>query len=346
MKYLGDDQEHFNSKFPNFDIEVFLSDNERDWKIFDSATHQEVAINCPSCTDRGEPSPDEKKKLWINPGKGTFYCYRCQWAGSLVRLIMKLTNSPMHTALKVLRGSLLDPMDHLDLRLFNEKFESDIADDEELKEVELPYGYEPIDGPHPYLVTRGIPWQYARDNDWGISAAGYTKNRIIVPMFMDSRLVFWQARATWESGDKDFKKVLNPTGVSARKILYNYDRAKNYKKVILVEGFIDAVKVGPDAMATNAKVLHTQQIEYLKDSNCKEVVLMWDLDAWTDASSRRRDKRSSIHKASDLLRSYGFQVKAVRLPEGRDPGSYNYCSKALRKLIDSAQEPRFDTLKI
>ena len=345
MKFVGDDQDHFNSRFPNFDIEAFLSEHNRDWKVFDSATHKEIAINCPSCISRGEPTPDEGKKCWVNAEKGTFYCYRCHWAGSLVRLVMKLMNSPMHTALKILRGSLLDPMEHLDLRLFNEKIEPDEADDSELPEVELPYGYEPIEGPHPYLEKRDIPWTYARDNDWGIGTAGFTKNRIIVPMFMDSRIVFWQARATWEESGKDFKKVLNPKGVSARKVLYNYDKAKNFKEIVIVEGFTDAVKVGDNAVATNSKVLHTQQVEYLKDSNAKSIVLCWDLDAWTDSKPKARDKRCSIHKATDLLRSYGFKVKAVKLPAGKDPGSFAFNSKTLRQLIETAKEPQFDTIK-
>ena len=190
MKFFGDDQNHFNAKYPNFDIEAFLTENDREWKLYDSETHTEIAINCPSCMERGEPRPDDKKKLWINPEKGTFYCYRCQWAGSFVKLIMKLANAPMETALRILRGSLLDPFEHMDLRLHIEKIDiHDEDQDEELREVELPYGYEPIEGPHPYLEKRGIPWEYARDHDWGIGAAGFTKNRIIVPMFMDGRLV-------------------------------------------------------------------------------------------------------------------------------------------------------------
>ena len=248
-------------------------------------------------------------------------------------------------ALKVLKGDSLDPMEHLDLKLHNESYEPDLDESDPLMDLELPYGYEPIRKPHPYLEKRGIPLDHAIKNHWGISVAGYTKNRLIVPTFMDGRLVFWQARATWEDDSKDFKKVLNPKGVSARSVLYNYDRAKNFKKAIMVEGFVDATKVGPDAIATGGKNLHSQQVEFLKDSSIKEVVILWDRDAW-GRNKRTKDTRSSAHKAIDLLRAYGFKVKAAVPPKGKDPGDYSYRSKELRDLIDNAKEPIFKKLSL
>ena len=326
--------------FPNFDLDQFLRDHDIAWNRHDAEDHIEYAMNCPMCHKRGEPTPDTKKKLWFNLKGGAFVCYRCAWAGSTIKLIQTFAACGFETAIRILKGSSIDPMKHMNLSLVIEDVDYR-EDGEELKipTVELPYGYLPIEGPHPYLEKRGIPWQYAARNDWGVSDAGYTKDRIIVPTFMNGELVFWQARATWEEPEnKDFKKVLNPSGVSNRPILYNYDTAAKFDTIIIAEGFIDAAKIGDDAVATNGKRLHPQQVEMLLKTGAKKIVLMWDLDAWTDSKPRAKDKRTSIQRATDLLKSAGFEVYGAKMPDKKDPGSYKFKSKKLREIISRSKK--------
>lgn len=338
----------YDCQYPNFDFESYLSEKQIDFRKVEADDHVEWCINCPMCTERGEPTLDLNKKLWTNINKAKFHCYRCKWSGPLTRLVQKLSNVRLVEALKVLRGEQLDPMDYMNLRLYEERYEFG-EDEDEIREVELPYGYEPIEGSQTYLSKRGIPWKYAENHDWGYSNVGYTKGRIIVPTFMDGRLVYWQARATWEgSGDKDFRKVLNPKGVSARSILYNYDIAKQYDEIVVVEGFIDAVKVGPNAVATNGKRLHPEQVEWLRKTNAKKIVMCWDADSWTDHAYHRTGpkkgqlkKACTMRQAVDLLRTAGLIVKCAKMPEGRDPGSYPYKSESLKQIIKSAKRPKF-----
>jgi len=334
-----------DARYPGFDFASYLEEKDLEFRKMDSGDHVEWAINCPSCVDHGEPTPDMAKKLWVNLEIGKFHCYRCKWSGPLTRLVEKLSNVQFPEALKILRGEALDPMEHLNLKLYEETYDFS-EDEEELHEIEMPYGYEPIEGPHPYLKQRDIPWRYARDHEWGISKAGFTKDRLIVPTFMEGRLVYWQARATWETTKKE-RKVLNPKGVSARGVLFNYDIAKKHDVVVLTEGFIDAVKVGEHAMATNGKKLHAEQLEWLKETRAKKIILAYDNDAWTDAKRRKgtdelADGAScSIKKAVDLLRVY-FRVKVARFPDGRDAGSYPYQSDDLRRILKAAKTPRFE----
>lgn len=179
-----------------------------------------------------------------------------------------------------------------------------------------------------------------------------------MPSFMDNKVVYWQARATWEEpGNKDFKKVLNPKGVSARPILYNFDVAKKFEEIVIVEGFIDAVKAGSNAVATNGKRLHDEQIEWLSKTSAKTIILAWDLDAWTDAKrmrdgtlARKKDgtlvKPCSMKRATEKLRARKFDVRCVKMPAGRDPGSYPYNSEELKRILKSARRPKFSTSKI
>lgn len=337
-------------RFPNFDLPEFLVNQDIAWKTYSGGDHNECAINCPKCTERGETKPDTKQKLWINYDKGTFFCYRCQWSGNLTRLVQGLIGGSYLNAIKIVRGRTIDQMEFMSLRLHVEPFEK-FEEDVEIKEVDLPHGYEPIEGPHPYLEKRGVPWQYAQFYDWGISTAGYTKDRIIVPTFMDKKLVFWQARATWnpedveteDENDIKLKKVLNPKGASARHVLYNFDVAKKYETIVIVEGFMDAVKAGPNAVATNGKNLHPQQVEWLRKTKAKKIILCWDNDAWTDGKKSKDGKKkpSSIQKATELLRSADYEVLAAMLPAGRDPGSFKYKSANLQKIISEAKVPKF-----
>jgi len=339
------DNDFDSNRYPNFNLEEYLTEKEIDFKNHDADDHQEVAICCDMCEERGEKRNDTKYRLWVNTKVGKFYCYNCDWQGSMPWLVRHLEKASIEDALKILRGELLDPMEHLSLKLYEEKMEPDDAEEDLLPEVSFPHGYSPIMRPHPYLAKRGIDWQYAEANDWGVSSAGYTEGRIIVPTYIDSKLVFWQARATWEEEDHelhrtfendDFRKVLNPKGASARRVLYNYDLAKKFETIVLVEGFIDAYKVGDNAMATNGKTLHAKQIELLRDTKAKTIILMWDRDSWNDNKRKKRDKRPSVKKAADMLKMF-FDVKAVKMPEGRDPGSFKRGSISIRALLKSAK---------
>lgn len=327
------------SQYPQFSLENYLDDKAISYNVHDSESHAEIAINCPECHNRGEPTPDKKKKCWINPEKATFYCYRCSFSGGILQLIKAISQCSFTQAIKIVRGKTMNPLEHFELKLYDPDLKIKMHDEElELREIELPYGYEPIDRPNEYLASRGIPWKYAMRHDWGTSSVGFTKNRIIVPTFMEGKLVFWQARSTWEVS-KEEKKVLNPSGVSARSVLYNFDIAKDYETIIIVEGFTDAIKVGPNAVATNGKNLHPQQLLWLEKTKAKEIIVCWDNDAWTDGKTLKdgTKKPSSIEKAVSLLKT-SFLVKAVRLPEGRDPGSFKYHSPKLQEFISKAVE--------
>jgi len=336
-----------STRFPNFNFEQFFNDKKIDFKTHDSDDHKEYAVCCPQCADRGESRNDTKYRLWINSKTGLFYCYNCDWAGPLPRFVQIVEKTDYEKALRILRGDLIDPLEHLHVLLDSGDmgwYEEVIEPQEDvLKEIELPFGFKPIEGPHPYLKKRGIPWKYAKKNDWGFAEVGYCKGRIIVPSFMEDKLVFWQARATQDVDEKGFKKVLNPKGVSARSVLFNYDIAKKFEQIILVEGFVDAVKVGDNAVATNGKKLHPQQVEWLRKTEAKEIIIMWDADSWTDEKLYRRGPmkgkikhQASILEAADMLKAF-FSVKLVRLPSDIDPGKLPRKHSVFKKLVKSAK---------
>jgi len=345
--------------YPNFSLPTYYRELGIDFKEVDADDHVEVIANCPKCVEQGEARADTKQRLWANEAKGEFCCYNCGWGGGFPYLVAGLSNTTLAGALSLMKGKA-GSLDVLNFRLAHQEYERDDDDEgDELREVAFPHGFESFDeckdqdtAFHRYLTKRGIPHSYAKRMGWGFSRVGYTRGRIIVPTYMDDRLVFWQARDILERrhdrwGTDEYRKVLNPKGASKSRVLYNYDQARLHRTVVMVEGFIDAAKAGNNAVAINGKKLHPAQVEHLSRTKCREVILMLDPDAFTDQRYHRQGplkgrlkKPSSVDLAKGLLSVY-FQVKTIRLPEGRDAGSY--APKELRRLL--AEQAPGATLK-
>lgn len=346
-------------KYPNFSVKNYLNDIQLQFNTHDTGEHNELAINCPSCVDNGEPRPDTKKRLWINGKTGDFYCYNCSWAGQLPKLVCALSHTTLLGALRIMKGKTGN-LEILSYRLSNEvDFTFKELESEEignLPEVEFPHGFELFSENrdaktifHKYLRKRGIDLDYACEQEWGYSKRGYTANRLIVPTYMNKRLVMWQARDILEKkhqlwGTKEYRKVLNPKGVSKSKVLYNFDKAKEFEEIVVVEGFIDAAKVGDNAVAINGKSLHAAQLEAFTQTKAKSIVLLLDPDAFEDEKryangpkKGRLRKPSSVEKARSML-SVLFDVRTVKLPDGRDAGSYDH--DELQSIINAGVRKR------
>jgi len=332
-----------DGRYPNFSLVEYLEQQNIKYSARDSDDHIEYSTNCPKCVERGEKRPDSKGRLWINSKKGTFYCYNCQWNGPLVRLVQQFSNASYESALKILRGKSPNPFEHLNFSLHQTVYDDDDIE-EVVSAIELPRGFKSFDENHSdgelyraYLDYRGIPLKYAVSHGWGYTESGYMHHRIIVPTYINDDLVYWQGRDVLESAHPDwgtdtYRKVRNPKGISANKVLYNYDNAKHFNEIVICEGFIDACKVGDNAVATNGKHLHPAQMELLSKTDAEGVVIIWDYDAYEDAvyEGGRIKKKCSAERAADMLRSC-FEVRHVRLPEGVDAGDYEVGE--LRDLI-------------
>ena len=213
-------------------------------------------MNCPMCEERGEPSPDTHKKLWVNMDSGKFHCYRCKWSGSLARLVSKLSKVPFEQALKLLRGALLDPFDHISLNLYEEKY--DLTDDEDqIRRARASLRLSTHR--RPSLISQGA---------WRALAVRCRARLGVLQMWALPKIALSSRPSwilVWFSGKqgphgitlitRSLRRFFNPSGVSARQILYNYDVAAEYPEIVIVEGFMDALKVGPNAVATNGKRL-------------------------------------------------------------------------------------------
>jgi len=144
------------------------------------------------------------------------------------------------------------------------------------------------------------------------------EGRLIIPIYHNRKMVGWQARATYECDWKKstFPKYYTAPGTPRRHILYNFDNAKKYKSIVVVEGPTDVWRVGPQAVCTLGATITSQQ-QALIEKSFKHFsgVLLYDPDL-DDKVSVKTD--SAVSALSESLK-YGFCK--INLPDDRDPAS-------------------------
>ncbi|MEI8375380.1 MAG: hypothetical protein WCJ35_21380 [Planctomycetota bacterium] len=154
------------------------------------------------------------------------------------------------------------------------------------------------------------------------------QERIIIPIYMDGILVGWQARYV---GDIDFKarsipKYYSMPNMAKRQILYNFDVAKTYPFVTLVEGVTDVWATGPWSVALLGKTLSRQQECLLRCQwQGKPIIVMLD--------GGEAELSGMQHIVEQLLPQTRSPVLYVRLPAGRDPGSYQGQQETLMNIV-------------
>lgn len=320
------------SAIEQFDVEDWLGG-----RGFRSLRSEEWVGPCPHC--------GKDDKLAVNVDKKTFHCWVCQeyedaWdersgqmrrrpvrgAGGLLRLIEWLDEVDAEEAIQVvLRAAGHDDISELPDASIKEVV--DALESGRSVAVALPEGAAPIPTQLPYMARRGITMDDARDFGLFQCVSGRYRDRLVFPVWEDGRLVYWQARAMYEQHEapgRKFIKALNPPralgcAVSSE-VLMNLDQACQYPRVAIVEGPVDAVRTGRDAVCSFGKQLHPRQVRKLLDRGVQAVDLMWD-----GPTDREPDgAHPEMVKLAPWLASF-FDVRLVFLPHG-DPGDWDRVS--------------------
>ena len=175
--------------------------------------------------------------------------------------------------------------------------------------------------------------------DWGVvhcrrasEPLRAASGRIMVPYTSGGELVGWQGRHV---GERDWRepgppKYFTMPGFHKGRHLYNFDRAKASRALVLVEGVADAWRVGPEAgVALLGKTVSTAQHDLLRAWRAMHsprkalLILLLDPDAFAhadpDKHAKLQEKRTMLLSA--LATDLGSRrVVAVDLPPGVDPG--------------------------
>lgn len=292
------------------------------WETTDSG--QYFAINCPHCSDT-------RKRLWINHQFGQ-------------PDVMDPSRKMLHL-LVCYNENCFDGVDRQEAffsRLFDNRRgrrfsvlkESPVLDSQpfKLQEVTEPGFITPIDelpAHHKaavYLDDRLFNRQeLARHYGVGfvteaINAFPRLTGRIYIPIVFRRKLVAWQGRYP---EDLDWKaagitKYYNLPSMKKKLLLYNFDQARRFPAMVLVEGCSSAWAVGRHATAVLGKTISLRQSELMasKVDPDKPIAIMLDESAQEEAAVVCKRIREKHAKPGNVF--------CVRLPRpNTDPNDYD-----------------------
>jgi hypothetical protein len=283
----------------------------------------EWALMCPKCY---------KEKLIVNERKRTWHCWVCQrkevvlvngipkprtidGGGGLLDLLQWLDGMTREQAIEYIlatnkgyRTGALDQLAEGDLYL------QALQTPRTVRPIPYPEGSAPIPLDHPYLQRRGITGDDVATFGLFQALWGRFANRLVCPVYERQELVYFQARAMWDSAPgQKYIKTLNPSrevcGIASSDVVMNLDTAATHARVGIAEGPIDCIHVGSSGVCTFGKQISPAQVAKLIRAGVRSIDLIWDADAVED-----------IRQAVPLLATL-FDVRGVYLPWG-DPGDH------------------------
>lgn len=322
------------------------------------------------CPFHNEKSPS----FFVSPSRNSYHCFGCQRGGDIFSFVQEIEGVDFIEALKILAekaGVELESFDRVsktDNRLANAMeesanfyFKSLVGQPKVLdylfsrglnKETIRTWrlGFAPPEWRNlaDYLLGRGYREEellkvglVVRQSGVGGPGRAYDRfrSRIMFPLFNPTGKVVGFSGRIWGEDNGQMAKYINSPQTELydkSKILYGYDKAKNSIRqkatCIFVEGQMDLLmshQSGVDnAVAVSGTALTVEQINLVRRLADK-VILAYDYDlAGLKAS----------HRAIDLLRAEGLEVRIAKLPSGNDPADLIKEDSALwRRAIDEAK---------
>jgi hypothetical protein len=282
---------------------------------------KEIRINCiySDC-------PNPFKHLYFNTEKGIGFCHRCNRPTNIKNLIAYHKGVSFKEAELIINGTGQKKAEMLFSKI--KKLSKDGLLKREEKEedtfIQLPEGFIPFssgDYIFPYLEKRKISYDISCNYGMGFCKEGRWRDRLIVPIFMESVLRGFVARSIYDppadlskTGKKIWSrmnryiKVLNPKGFNSSRLIFNYDNID--EEMIITEGIFDALRCGKRGVALFGKHMSNFQEELIRRKKPRRVYIMLDNDAYEDAKGLAKRLAESC-----------LNVYLVNLPFG-DPGSF------------------------
>lgn len=224
----------------------------------ESRHSREYLLPCPKCSS---------SRLRWNATKGGWICWSCKETGGTIDLVALFERCDYERALELVENAYVggDAPTQLVAAV------PSATQPKVLRARRLPSRTLPPAVPlwehaqaWAYAQSRGIDLSTARKYALLAGVSGPTNGYVIFPCRMDGTTVYWQGRASWnppfggEAGKKwaketGYRKTLNPPSREDRaaggEVLFGFDFARTAEHVVIVEGPVDAIKVGTHAVA-------------------------------------------------------------------------------------------------
>lgn len=263
---------------------------------------------CPLC--------GKEDKFGIHVGKDRTNCFVCNSKLKPLDLILELEGFQT-------RKELWNFLRHLE---DTDPFRSYVKPLEH-KEVLLPEDFTLLNLGNGILAKAARQYWKGRGFnilDSALKGIGYcTKGKyggcIILPFYSQGKLIYYIGRRFINNGEKFANPEVQEFGIGKSQIIYNLDSLFIYRKIQMVESYINALTLGDTASAILGKFASTYQKSIYLGSPVEEIEIILDPDAYTQ----------SLKLALDLV--LYKKVKVIRLPKDLDVNDIG--RKETQKLI-------------
>lgn len=242
-----------------------------------------IEARCPFCGDsRTKP---RARRFHIDPYKGTYIykCFRCGESGNVISLYAYLSNCSYREAKNYLSDKKYDP-DNIKNRLSNKA--SEVPQSENIKidgdlDIDIQKDCFSLDDVPNSRIARNsikklINFKENRkipdDLPIYFAHSGRYKSRIIIPIYINNRLVYFQGRSIYNDIEP---KYLNPK-VEKNKIILNIDNFDPEKYIVICEGIIDAHMVGKQGTCVIGGYIDLNFINIVEKYTNKGVIICLD----------------------------------------------------------------------
>ena len=198
---------------------------------------EEYIIACPKCAEGKTP------KLYVNPSRAVFNCFRCGWHGRLSALYKypEIVSS-LQDKISLSEFTKLKSFKPLDIKNI------DILEDlNPVREV----SYQ--DAQYSYLMSRGWSEELIFIYRPLVSLNPAYLDRVVLPVIKEDKIIYWTARSIKSDGSMKYK---NPS-IARNDIIFESKLSENKffpDSLVICEGIFDACSI-PNAVALFGKTI-------------------------------------------------------------------------------------------
>jgi DNA primase len=289
------------SDYSRYDIKQYLRDrNIRFESSGRNITTGWIGLNCPFCGDRST-------HFGIS-NVGTFNCWVCGETGTIIKYIAEIEKCRYSTAESIFERYKTDEKQFLAQSEPVYTCEWPKGIQEKWPQVNLDYllmrGFKPEEVIEKYHLR---PTHIGGDYPYSIIAPVFINNEMVNYVVIDVHRGKYGRRSKYENC-QNAKAV-----VPIKSCLYNIDLV-NTPNMVIVEGIIDAWKVGDGAVATFGTAFTEVQLLHILKRKPKKIFIIYDAEPQALSSAREM--------ACDLA-SICKKVEIIRLRNGTDPGDFS-----------------------
>lgn len=279
----------------NFDVKAYFDSEKVEYKDRGkNVTKGWVNITCPFCLDSSE-------HCGINLTSNAFHCWVCSEKGTVMKLLQKMTGFNSRKISLIIKkfpkdiglAALEDEMHAMDDRT---------AEKQRFLVLPQPLSEDIPEAHRKYLISRRFdPYALASKYKlkFSTTAVGRWRFRIIVPIFLDGKIVSWVAADVLRQGAIPYMNC--PPNLAIRPVnscLYNIDTIKD--TVVVVEGVTDVWRIGDGCVASFRKDMTNEQKDLLIGRGVERVFILYDSDASKQAGALSK-KLAKFFKCVDIL---------------------------------------------